>query len=172
MTAVLKFSPALKTLIAYSTSLGCTEQCASKLKEGLGEGVDMIRISRRRRFKLDPYDSIIIGGSICEGMIQRSVLKFCEQNLDTLLQKEIGLFICCGDSDVDEKALFQRAFPRRLIEHALASGFFGGELNYKKMNLLQKIMTRNAARLKKEPEIDFASILSFARRLQEHHTIR
>jgi menaquinone-dependent protoporphyrinogen oxidase len=156
-----------KTLIAYSTTLGCTEQCASKLKDDLGEGVEMIRISRRRRFNLKNYDTIIIGGSIHEGMIQRSVYKFCESNLDELLRKSIGLFVCCMDPDANEQELIQRAFPEALLKHALASGFFGGELNIKKMNLLQKIMTRKAARLQKEPDIDFQKILEFARKLQE-----
>ena len=31
----------MKTLIAYSTTLGCTEQCASKLKDDLGDDVDV-----------------------------------------------------------------------------------------------------------------------------------
>jgi menaquinone-dependent protoporphyrinogen oxidase len=156
-----------KTLIAYSTTLGCTEQCASKLKDDLGEGVEMIRISRRRRFNLKNYDTIIIGGSIHEGMIQRSVHKFCESNLDELLKKAIGLFVCCMDPNANEQELIQRAFPEALLKHALASGFFGGELNIKKMNLLQKIMTRKAARLLKEPDIDFQKILEFARKLQD-----
>jgi menaquinone-dependent protoporphyrinogen oxidase len=157
-----------KTLIAYSTTLGCTEQCASKLKDDLGEGVEMVRISRRRRFNLQNYDTIIVGGSIHEGMIQRSVHKFCEANLDVLLQKQIGLFVCCIDPNANEQELIERAFPDRLVKHALASGFFGGELNIKKMNLLQKIMTRKAARLQKEPDIDFQKILDFARSLQEY----
>jgi len=157
-----------KTLIAYSTTLGCTEQCASKLKDDLGEDVEMVRISRRRRFNLQNYETIIVGGSIHEGMIQRSVHKFCESNLDVLLQKQIGLFVCCMDPDANEQELIERAFPDRLVKHALASGFFGGELNIKKMNLLQKIMTRKAARLQKEPDIDFQKILDFARSLQEH----
>lgn len=157
-----------KTLIAYSTTLGCTEQCASKLKEDIGEDVDMIRISRRRRYNLQQYNTIIIGGSIHEGMIQRSVYKFCESNLEELLTKSVGLFVCCMDADANEKELIQRAFPGTLVKHALASGFFGGELNIKKMNLLQKIMTRKAARLQKEPDIDFQKILDFARSLQEH----
>jgi menaquinone-dependent protoporphyrinogen oxidase len=156
-----------KTLIAYSTTLGCTEQCASKLKDDLGEDVEMIRISRRRRFNLMSYETIIIGGSIHEGMIQRSVYKFCESNLDELLKKAVGLFVCCMDANANEQELIQRAFPETLVKHALASGFFGGELNIKKMNLLQKIMTRKAARLHKEPEIDFQKILEFAHRLQE-----
>ncbi len=157
----------METLIAYSTTLGCTEQCASKLKEDLGEGVEMVRISRRRRYNFQDYNTIIIGGSIHEGMIQRSVFKFCENNLEVLLQKQVGLFICCMDLDANEQELIDRAFPVKLVKHALASGFFGGELNIKKMNLLQKIMTRKAARLKKEPDIDFQKILDFARKIQE-----
>lgn len=156
------------TLIAYSTTLGCTEQCASKLKEDLGNGVEMVRISRRRRYHLQNFDTIIVGGSIHEGMIQRSVYKFCESNLEELMKKQVGLFICCMDPDANEQALIESAFPEKLVEHALASGFFGGELNIKKMNLLQKIMTRKAARLQKEPDIDFQKIIDFARKLQEH----
>ncbi len=45
----------METLIAYSTTLGCTEQCASKLKEDLGEGVEMVRISRRRKYNFQDY---------------------------------------------------------------------------------------------------------------------
>ena len=157
----------MKTLIAYSTTLGCTEQCASKLKEDLGDEVEMIRISRRRRFNLQEYQNIIIGGSIHEGMIQRSVFKFCENNLEVLLQKQVGLFVCCMDPDANEKELIERTFPEKLVGHALASGFFGWELNIKKMNLLQKIMTRKAARLSKEPDIDFQKILDFARKIQD-----
>ena len=157
----------MKTLIAYSTTLGCTEQCASKLKDDIGDDVEMVRISSRGRYNLEQYDTIIVGGSIHEGLIQRSVHKFCEINLEVLLKKQVGLFVCCMDPDVDEKELIKRAFPESLVENALASGFFGGELNIKKMNLLQKIMTRKAARLQKEPDIDFQKILDFARKIQE-----
>jgi menaquinone-dependent protoporphyrinogen oxidase len=76
----------MKTLIAYSTTLGCTEQCASKLKEDLGPDVDMYRITRRRKINFEQYQTVIIGGSIHEGMIQRAVRKFCEDNL----QYQIG----------------------------------------------------------------------------------
>lgn len=157
----------MKTLIAYSTTLGCTEQCASKLKDDLVDDVEMVRISQRRKYNLKQYDTIIVGGSIHEGMIQRSVHKFCENNLEVLLQKQVGLFVCCIDPNADEQRLIDQAFPAELVKNALASGFFGGELNIKKMNLLQKIMTRKAARLKKDPEIDFQKILAFANEIQQ-----
>lgn len=157
----------MKTLIAYSTTLGCTEQCASKLKEDLGPGVDMYRITRRRKINFDQYRTVIIGGSIHEGMIQRAVRKFCQDNLLKLLKVEVGLFICCVDPGENEDELLKTVFPDELLHHALAKSYFGGELNFKKMNLMQKIMTRKKERLEVMPEIDFDSILAFAERLQQ-----
>ena len=157
----------MKTLIAYSTTLGCTEQCASKLKEDLGPDVDMYRITRRRKINFEQYQTVIIGGSIHEGMIQRAVRKFCEDNLQILLKVEVGLFICCVDPGENEQQLLKEVFPDELLEHALAKSYFGGELNFKKMNLMQKLMTRRKERLEVMPDIDFDKILSFAERLQQ-----
>ncbi|MEX0982890.1 MAG: flavodoxin domain-containing protein [Bacteroidales bacterium] len=157
----------MKTLIAYSTTLGCTEQCASKLKEDLGPDVDMYRITRRRKINFEQYQTVIIGGSIHEGMIQRAVRKFCVDNLQNLLKVEVGLFICCVDPGENEQELLKEVFPDELLEHALAKSYFGGELNFKKMNLMQKIMTRRKERLEVMPDIDFDSILAFAERLQQ-----
>ena len=159
----------MKTLIAYSTTLGCTEQCASKLKEDLGPDVDLYRISRRRKINFEQYSTVIIGGSILEGMIQQAVRKFCEVNLKELLKVEIGLFICCVDPGENETELLKTVFPEQLLENSLATSYFGGELNYKKMNLMQKFMTRKKERLEVMPTIDFDGILSFANRLQQRN---
>src|SRR6056297_3535143 len=157
----------MKTLIAYSTTLGCTEQCVSRLKEEIGPGVDLFRISRRRKINFSNYNAVIIGGSIHEGMIQRVVYKFCENNLNELLKVEVGLFVCCVDPGENEDELMKIAFPDKLREHALAKSYFGGELNFKKMNLMQKIMTRKKERLEVMPDIDFDRILAFADKLQQ-----
>ncbi|MCF8224280.1 MAG: flavodoxin domain-containing protein [Bacteroidales bacterium] len=157
------------TLIAYSSTLGCTEQCVSRLKGDLGPGVDLYRISRRRKINFSKYRTVIIGGSIHEGMIQRAVRSFCETNLKELLKVEVGLFICCVDPGENEDELLKEVFPDKLLGHALAKSYFGGELNFKKMNLMQKIMTRKKERLEVMPEIDFDRILAFAERLQERN---
>lgn len=159
----------MKTLIAYSTTLGCTEQCASKLKEDLGPDVDLYRISRRRKINFEQYATVIIGGSIHEGMIQYAVRKFCEENLPVLLKLEVGLFICCVDPGENENELLKMVYPEELLNHALAKSYFGGELNFKKMNLMQKIMTRKKERLEVMPEIDFDRIISFAEKLQQRN---
>lgn len=159
----------MKTLIAYSTTLGCTEQCASRLKKELGTDTDMYRISRRRKINFDQYTAVIIGGSIHEGMIQHAVRKFCEENLQRLLKMEVGLFICCVDPGENEDELLKTVFPEKLLESALAKSYFGGELNFRKMNLMQKIMSRKKERLEVMPDIDFDKILAFAERLQQRN---
>lgn len=141
----------------------------SRLKEDLGPGVDLYRIVRRRKINFSKYSTVIIGGSIHEGMIQRAVYKFCESNLQELLKVEVGLFVCCVDPGENEDELMKIAFPEKLLKHALAKSYFGGELNFKKMNLMQKIMTRKRERLEVMPEIDFDSILAFADKLQQRN---
>ena len=121
----------MKTLIAYSTTLGCTERCASKLKEDIGEGVEMIQISSRKKYDLREYDTIIIGGSIHEGRIQQSVRHFCTSNLQVLLQKQVGLFVCCMDQDDNEKEMIEQAFPPQLLESA-GQRILRGRIEYQK----------------------------------------
>lgn len=55
-------------------------------------------------------------------MIQKSIRSFCEQNLEALLQKETGLFICCMLKEKQEEQL-ESAFPEALRAHNKAFGF-------------------------------------------------
>ncbi|MFZ5939917.1 MAG: flavodoxin domain-containing protein [Bacteroidota bacterium] len=156
----------MKTLIAFSSTMGCTEQCAKRLKADLGSDVDLIRISRRRKYHLDQYDTVIIGGSIHEGLIQLAVRRFCQAYLSVLLKKKVGIFVCCMDPGTNEQEMIRRAFPESLIAHSLATGYFGGELNLKKMNLLTQIMTRKAARIEEEIELNGKRIQDFVEKIR------
>lgn len=146
--------------------MGCTEQCAKRLKADLGSDVDLIRISRRRKYHLDQYDTVIIGGSIHEGLIQLAVRRFCQAYLSVLLKKKVGIFVCCMDPGTNEQEMISRAFPESLIAHSLATGYFGGELNLKKMNLLTQIMTRKAARIEEEIELNGKRIQDFVEKIR------
>jgi len=156
----------MKTLIAYSSTMGCTEKCAARLKEDIGKDVDLVRISRRRKYHFDAYDTVIIGGSIHDGQIQLAVRRFCKAYLGELLQKKVGIFVCCMDPGVNEQELIKKAFPESLISHSLSTGYFGGELNLKKMTLLAKIMTRKAARIEEAIEINSTRIHDFVEQIR------
>ena len=157
----------MKTLIIYTTQHGCTETCALKLQQQLNNNTELINIKKQKPGILDDYQTIIIGGSIHAGQIQRKIKKFCKENLDTLKQKKLGLFLCCMEQGEKAQQQFQDAFPAELIQHATATGIFGGEFNFEKMNFIEKTIIKKIAKIETSvSRIDEAGITEFARKMK------
>lgn len=133
----------MKTLIAYCSRHGSTEKIAHLLFMEIEHGpVRLLDLSLEPMPKsLKEFDQVIIGGSIHYGQIQKSVKDFYNEFMDELLQKRLGLYMCYM---LDEKAEeeFNQAYPEALRNHAIALGFFGGELLIDKMNFLEKFVVR------------------------------
>ncbi len=66
------------------------------------------------------YDVVLIGGSIYAGKMQRTVVSFCERNRAALLQRSVGIFLCCLYQGEDALMQLQSAFPDWLLAHAFA----------------------------------------------------
>ncbi len=131
------------TLIVFASEHGTVEKCARELFRLIEGKVDICDLNKRDIIPdLSGYDSIVIGGSIHSGKIQRVISDFCVANLDLLINKRIGLFINCIYSG--EKALKQleEAFPRELSDKAVVREYFGGEINELKLNYWEKIITK------------------------------
>ncbi len=128
----------MKTIILYDSKHGCTEHCAEQLSRLIPEAGEPV--SLRQKPLPDPaaFDTIIIGGSIHAGSVQKRVKKFCRKNLDLLLSKRIGLFLCCMREGEGAEKQFNEAFPQALREKASARGLFGGQFNFDKMNPLEQ----------------------------------
>lgn len=139
----------MKTLIVYVTRHGCAEKCALELKNGLKNNTDVLNLKKAKGINLNSYDTIIIGGSIHIGKIQKRVQKFCINNMDLLKGKKIGLFICCMAEGEEANSEFNKAFPAELIQHATATGIFGGEFNFEKMNFIERAMIKKVAKTDK-----------------------
>lgn len=138
----------MKTLIAYATKSGFTERCAQMLRERLGQDVDMANLSKDPSVNPADYDCIAIGGSIYAGKTQPELTKFCQDNMDTLLGKKLGLFLCCANLDqVDQQ--MATSFDARLTEHAVAREHLGYEFNLETMNFAMKMIVRAVAKVKK-----------------------
>ena len=158
----------MKSVIIYTTTHGCTEKCVVKLQQQLGGNAKLVNIKKSKLDNLEYYETIIIGGSIHAGQIQRRIKKFCQTNLDTLKKKKIGIFLCCMEEGETAQKQFQDAFPDELIEHATATGIFGGEFNFEKMNFVAKAIIKKIAKVDKNvSKIDEKSIIDFAKKMKE-----
>jgi len=137
----------MRVLVAYATKYGSTEKCAKLLSEKLNGKVEIINLKEKRDIDLSLYDKVVVGGSIYAGKILKEVIEFCNKNIEVLKEKEIGLFICCmreGDS-VEEQ--MKSAFPVELIGKAVAVSNFGGEFLFKKMNFIDKLITKKIVKI-------------------------
>jgi len=137
----------MKTLITYCTRHGCTEKVAKQIRDFLGDEATLYNLKDKKQVDPTTFDRIIIGGSIHAGQIQKKVKKFYTENLDLLLQKELGIFICCMEEGEKAEQELQDVFPDTLLSHAKATACLGGEFNFEKMNFLEKMIVRKVAKV-------------------------
>lgn len=150
----------MNTLIAYATKYGCTEKCAGILAEKLIGKVDLCDLRKETDIDLSKYDKVIVGGSVYVGKVRKEVAEFCSKNFNILKKKDLGLFVCGMLEDQAEEEL-TNSFPPQLLEKALAKGFFGGELQLKKMKLSEKFIVRMVSRVEKSsPALDMSKDVS------------
>ena len=135
----------MKTVIIYSTKQGTTEKAANYIAEKLqGDEVEIIKLTNRKSININKYDRIILGGSIYLGDIQSVMTKFCNNNMDILLTKTVGLFACGIEQEyIRQDGELEMAFPKELYKHAVAHAFVGGEIVFEKLNPTQKFIAKS-----------------------------
>jgi len=129
----------MKTLIIYASKYGCTAECATYLKDKLTSETTLIDINKsNKKIEFETFETIIIGGSIYAGQLYSKELRaFCKNNADFLLNKKIGIFLCCAQTDQRGEFLTKN-FPAKLLSHAKATDAFGSEARIEKMKFLDK----------------------------------
>ncbi|MFW6237892.1 MAG: flavodoxin domain-containing protein [Bacillota bacterium] len=159
----------MRTLVAFSTKYGTTEKAVEILAKHMKSEVDILDL---REFpkedgpNLGLYDAIAVGGSIYAGKIQREVRGFCLENLEYLLEKPLGLFICCAFGEAEKQ--LEAAFSEKLLAHAAVRGYFGYQFNMQRMNFICRSIVRFVTGIKStERALDKTSIKQFARKLEE-----
>lgn len=135
----------MKVLVAYATRFGTTEKCAGMLAELLKKKnleVDLINLRKDKGIKPENYDIVAVGGSFIMFKMNSNVTKFVKRNLNTLLNKKTAVFMCGADENWENE--IKKGFPSKLLEKAVAKGYFGYEFKMDKMNpffrnMIQKI---------------------------------
>jgi len=146
----------MDTLIVYGSKHGCTEKCANLLKEKLDGNVHVVNLKDSNEIDLSKYDKVIIGGSIYVGKIQKEVSKFSSENLETLKEKQVGLFICGMQSEEAIEKELNENFPKELLKTAKAKGYFGGEFIIDKLGFMEKQIVKKVAKV----NLDKSNILN------------
>lgn len=153
----------MKAIILYMSNHGTTEKVVQKLNSIIGYNkCKIVNLGEDTPPPLDEFDTVIIGGSIHKGIIQKDVQIYCQENLTELLTKRVGLFICFMDHNHYQEE-FNNSFPDELIEHAIVEGKFGGEFIFEKMNIFEKLTVRFLKNQKESiSRINYQAINHFA----------
>ena len=133
----------MKTIIIYSTKYGTVEKAAKMLKSKISGDVQLINVQKEQVPSLQPYDNVVLGGSIYIGMIQKELKNYINNNLSTLLQKRVGLFICGASPDASALVKeIETSYPAELFKHAVCKEVFGHEINFPKLKFFDKLVLR------------------------------
>src|SRR5690554_1574977 len=158
---------AMKTIIIYSTKYGSVEKAALKLKEHLQGDVEISSVKNVSDFSF--YDTVILAGSVYAGKIQKEMRHFVRSQLEELLKKRVGLFICAGSEEEKNIDIWiKENFTRKLYNIAVARDNLGFEYNYEKLNLLEKIIVRIVGGVKESKSIFYdEKIRDFAGKINQ-----
>lgn len=155
----------MKTAIIYYSKKGTTQKVAKIISEKLNSQEGLIDLKNKSSFDISTYERIIIGSPIYAGNSHNKVKKFIASNLNLLLNKEIGLYVCGMERDeAKQREELERAYPKELIERAKSIQFLGGEFLFENMNFFEKMIIKKIAKTDKSiSEINHQNIDRFVK---------
>lgn len=156
----------MKTLIVYAGNQEAIKSIAEQMKEDLGKDVDLVNLKDESDPSIEPYQRIIIGGSAKGGQVQKRLNAFCTKNLDELLVKETGLFICSMEEGEAAKRQLMDFYPEELYNTAKSTAIIKSGIDYSRMNFFEKMLVRKVKRLRRNSYTsDYEGIQKFSRRM-------
>ncbi len=141
----------MKSLIIYGSNHGFTEKCTEILGSKIQGDYTLLNIKAKKDVCINDYNTIIIGGSVHAGKIQKQLKEFMIENEQVLKNKRIGFFLCCADYD-NVNHYYESEFPRSLLEHAFAKVHFGHAYYLDKLNFMLKAVIKKVAKVDKSEE--------------------
>ena len=108
------------------------------LKDYLEGEVKLVNLRNDKNIDITDFEAVIIGGSIHAGSMQGKVQKFIKKNQHLLINKKLGLFLCCMSEGEEAKKQFENAFPKEMKDISIAQGLFGGEFIFSEMNFIER----------------------------------
>lgn len=136
----------MKTLIVFGSKYGSTEACAKALRNHIGEDCEVININNIKNITLNKYENIIIGSPVYIGKFDKLIKEFIETNKNELMNKKLGIFICCMSKGDKINEHFEKNVPREILDSAVVKANFGGAFKFSKMNFFEKTIVKMIAK--------------------------
>jgi menaquinone-dependent protoporphyrinogen oxidase len=133
----------MSILILYNSKHGAVKEVVSMMKNISGEQIDIRELdSHISGSDIEKYDSLIVGGSIHMGKVQKRIIRFCKNYSHFFKEKKSGIFLCTLTDPKEAEHYIEENFPADVIKACQAIGLFGGAIHFEKMNFLEKAMMK------------------------------
>lgn len=138
----------MSTAILFASKHGTTEEVALEFANLLDESKpSLFNLKKDPKPDLSSFNTVLIGGSIYAGGIQKEVTSLIKNNAEALLQKKVALFLCCMN-EKEAQNEFNSVYPEWLRTHAVSNQIVGGAFRLEKMNFIEKLMVRKVSGVK------------------------
>lgn len=118
----------MKIFIAYESPAGGTRKMAELLGSLLpAESAALFDLRKEMPNPAD-FDFAVVGGPVYMGRLTGRLRRFLARSGGQITAMPHALFLCGGYGDLFEDRL-ARLFPAQMVESAVVTGYFGGELD-------------------------------------------
>jgi menaquinone-dependent protoporphyrinogen oxidase len=132
----------MRTAIVYASKHGTTAKVAEYIQKMLPSGeAELFNLADNKTIEFHLFDRILIGSSVYAGSIQPKARRFVAQNMVGLLQKEVGIFVCCMFFEKANEQI-EKGFPEVLRKHARSIKHMGGEFRFEEMNAIERFLVK------------------------------
>lgn len=143
----------MKILIAYASKNGTTRSCAERLAEKLKPLDVTVADLNQNKPNVSEFDIVVAGSAIRFGHMLPAAKRFFKEHRETLMQKRLGLFLCCGMAH--EYEYYEGViFSREMREHAFQTLYFGGSLRKDGLPFFDRMIIGSVRSSIMESEID------------------
>ena len=152
-----------RILVAYASRCGTTGGVAEAIGRTLCDaGFDVDTRLAKHADDVSPYSAVVLGSAVDRGSWLPDAIEFAQRNREALSGVPVAYFLTCLTlyEDTIESRKLAQSYMEPVLKAApevrpVDSGFFAGVLDYRKLNVVVRMVMKVKMQAKGIPEGDF-----------------